>query len=226
MKKLNMHALALGAVALIVFVVLAFLLPFVHNTVFWIAFGAAIVMGLVAGVAFIRSFRKDETLESKVLGWPIFKVALIGLVVQAVLSLLLMALAGLCPVWIAVLAEVLVFAAVAALLIVRDAGREVVTVSEQALPDKTQTMKNLRLQAKNAAALVRDARVQKAMEELAEEMQFSDPVSSGATEEMETALAGLIAQVKLADTPEGALELVQQAKRLLKQRNETLKMSK
>ena len=120
----------------------------------------------------------------------------------------------------------LVFAVVAALLIVRDAGREVVTVSEQALPDKTQTMKNLRLQAKNAAALVRDARVQKAMEELAEEMQFSDPVSSEATEEMETALAGLIAQVKLADTPEGALELVQQAKRLLKQRNETLKMSK
>ena len=46
MKKLNMHVLALGAVALIVFVVLAFLLPFVHNTVFWIAFGAAIVMAL------------------------------------------------------------------------------------------------------------------------------------------------------------------------------------
>ena len=42
----------------------------------------------------------------------------------------------------------------------------------------------------------------------------------------EEQLAGLIAQIKLADTPEGALELVQQAKRLMKQRNETLKMSK
>lgn len=226
MKKLNMHALALGAVALIVFAVLAFLLPFTQNTVFWIAFCAALLMFGAAGAAFIRSFRKDETLESKVLGWPIFKVAVIGLAVQVMLSFVLMAVSGLCPVWVAVLIEVLVFAAIAALLIVRDASREAVTVSEQAVPDKTQAMKQLRLQAKNAAALVQDSQVRGEMEKLAEELQFSDPVSGSATEEMETALAGLIAQVKLADTPQAALQLVQQARNLLKQRNEALKMSK
>ncbi|MBQ6951974.1 MAG: hypothetical protein IJN44_10855 [Clostridia bacterium] len=226
MKKLNVHALALGALALIVYTALAFLLPFMQNAVFFVAFACTLLMFAVTGAAFWRSFRKDETLESKVLGWPIFKAAVLGLMVQAAVSFVLMALAGLCPVWVAVLVEVAVLAVCAGLLIVRDAGREVVAASEQALPDTTKAMKALRQQAKAVAAVQQDAQVQKAVEKLAEALQFSDPVSSPATEEMETALAGLLAQIKLADHKEEALKLAEQAANLLRQRNDAARMGK
>ncbi len=226
MKKLNTHTLALGAAALIVYLAITFLVPFAKTTVFWIAFLCTLGMFALAGAAFVRSFRRDESLESKVLGWPIFKVALLALAVQLVLDIALKIIGAACPVWAAVLVEILVFALFFILMVVRDASREAVTASEKELPDNTRAMKALRLEARQLAASLQDEAARRAMERLAEEMQFADPVSGPATEEMEKALSGLLSQIRLADTPEGALELVDQAQKMLQRRNLTAKLGK
>ena len=110
--KLTKHAWVFWSIALIVVLVLALVIPFVQNTVYWIALGCTLAMFGVWAFSFVQAFRKDDKLESKLLGWPIFKVGFVALGVQIFVGFLLMALAGVLPVWGAALAELAVFAAV------------------------------------------------------------------------------------------------------------------
>lgn len=110
-------------------------------------------------------------LESKILGWPIFKVGAVALAVQVVLGFALMGLAALCPAWVTVLAEVLIFAVTGICLTVKDAARMVVSQSEAHMADSTAAWKVIRQKA-NALAASGDAD----MKRLAEEIRFADPM--------------------------------------------------
>ncbi len=110
-------------------------------------------------------------MESKILGWPIFKVGAVALVVQAVLGFALMGLAALCPAWVTVLAEVLIFAVTGSCLTVKDAARVGVAQSEAHMADSTAAWKVIRQKA-NALSASGDAD----MKRLAEEIRFADPM--------------------------------------------------
>ena len=110
-------------------------------------------------------------MESKILGWPIFKVGAVALAVQGVLGFALMGLAALCPAWVTVLAEVLIFAVTGICLTVKDAARMVVSQSEAHMADSTAAWKVIRQKA-NALAASGDAD----MKRLAEEIRFADPM--------------------------------------------------
>lgn len=129
-----------------------------------------VVMFLLAAWTFYAAFRKDG-LESKILGWPIFKVGAVALAVQGVLGFALMGLAALCPAWVTVLAEVLIFAVTGICLTVKDAARVVVSQSEAHMADSTAAWKVIRQKA-NALAASGDAD----MKRLAEEIRFADPM--------------------------------------------------
>ena len=107
--KLSKHAWTIWGILLVVALVLMVLIPFSRTASWWIAAGCTVLMFLLAAWTFYAAFRKDG-LESKILGWPIFKVGAVALAVQAVLGFALMGLAALCPAWVTVLAEVLIFA--------------------------------------------------------------------------------------------------------------------
>ena len=129
-----------------------------------------VLMFLLAAWTFYAAFRKDG-LESKILGWPIFKVGAVALAVQVVLGFALMGLAALCPAWVTVLAEVLIFAVTGICLTVKDAARMVVSQSEAHMADSTAAWKVIRQKA-NALAASGDAD----MKRLAEEIRFADPM--------------------------------------------------
>lgn len=140
------------------------------DSIVWIAAGCTVLMFLLAAWTFYAAFRKDG-LESKILGWPIFKVGAVALVVQAVLGFALMGLAALCPAWVTVLAEVLIFAVTGICLTVKDAARVVVSQSEAHMADSTAAWKVIRQKA-NALSASGDAD----MKRLAEEIRFADPM--------------------------------------------------
>ena len=226
MKNMNSHAWILWGIALAVFAAAALLLPFVHTAVFWLTLVCSLAMfALTAGV-FVRAFRRGGTLESKLLGWPVFRVALTMLPVQLVISLVLMALSALCPVWVALLAEVLVCAAALAMLTVRDAVREVVTGSEAAVPDRTGSMKAMRAQAAALAAQLDEGSAKAAMEKLAEELKYADPVSLEATADAEAELSALLDEIGRQSDMQQAEKLIADARRLLARRNLAAKAAK
>lgn len=203
--KLTKHAWILWGISLIVFLVLAFVIPFSHDGTFWFAFGATLVMFGVMVFVFARAFKKNETLESKLLGWPIFKVGYAALIVQIIVGFILMGLAALCPVWAAVIAEVIVFAAAAFCLTVRDAAREAVTAAEVRLSDDTAAWKAIRARAEALAA--GDPRMMK----LAEEIRYADPRPTGMDGGIAEAIA-LLEKEPTAENTENALRLLARRK--------------
>ena len=98
MKENTNHAILLWAGLLVVTAVLSVVLPFVHSTVFWIAAVCDLLMFIGVECVFVRAFRRGGSLESKLLGWPIFRTGFVTLTVQVIIGFALMALAGICHV--------------------------------------------------------------------------------------------------------------------------------
>lgn len=172
--KLTKHAWILWGITLVVVLVLAIVIPFVKTAVYWIGLLCTVAMFGVCVLAFARAFREDSTVESKLLGWPVFKVGYVALAAQIVVGFVLMGVAALCPVWAAAIAEVAVFAVTGFCMTVKDAAREAVNMAEGKVTDNTAAWKAIRARA-NAIA---EETGHPAIKKLAEELRYADPTPS------------------------------------------------
>ena len=111
MKKNLPRTLAALGLLLIVWNVLAFVIPFDRTTLFWMSYGLATFALIAQAPILILSFRHGGNLRSQLYGVPIARIGGIYLIVQIVMSLLFMALSGLFPFWVAFILEVLLIAA-------------------------------------------------------------------------------------------------------------------
>lgn len=212
--KLTKHAWILWGIALAVVLVLALVIPFVKTAVYWIGLLCTVAMFGVCALAFVRAFRKDSTVESKLLGWPIFKVGYVALIVQIIVGFALMGLAALCPVWAAAIAEVVVFAVTAFCLTVKDAVREAVTTAEVKVTDNTAAWKAIRARANAIAAETGHPDIKK----LAEEIRYADPTP--------TSMDGEIAQMLETLSSYADASNIMKAITLLHSRNELVRTNK
>ena len=212
--KLTKHAWILWGISLIVFLVFSFVIPFTHTGTFWLAFGATLIMFGVTVFIFARAFNKYETLESKLLGWPIFKVGYIALIIQIIVGFIMMGIATLCPVWAAVIAEVVVFAVTGFCLTVNDAARETVVTAEAKITDNTAAWKAIRARANAIAAETGHPDIKK----LAEEIRYADPTP--------TSMDGEIAQMLETLSSYANVENIRKAYGILEQRKNCSKQEK
>lgn len=169
--KLNKQAWTIWAITLIVIIALMAVIPFARTAAWWIGAGCTVLMFALCACAFCMAFRKDGKIESKLLGWPIFKVGYTALIVQLIVGAVIMGIAAFCPVWAAVIAELIVFAAAGIALTAKDAAREVVTQSEARVTDNTAAWKAIRAHANAIAAATGHPDLKK----LAEEIRYADP---------------------------------------------------
>lgn len=210
--KLTKHAWILWVVALVVVLVLALVIPFVKTAVYWIGLLCTVAMFGVCAFAFIRAFRKDGTMESKLLGWPIFKVGYVALIVQIIVGFALMGLAALCPVWAAAIAEVAAFAVTAFCMTVKDAAREAVTTAEVKVTDNTAAWKAIRARANAIAAETGHPDIKK----LAEEIRYADPTPTSMDDEIAQMLETLSSYADAANIKKAAA-MLEQRKALAKE---------
>lgn len=173
--KLTKHAWILWGIALVVIIILMAIIPFIRTTAWWVGAIGCVLMFGVCAFAFFRAFVFEKK-ESKVLGWPIFKVGYTALIVQLVVGGIIMGIAAYCPVWTAVIAEVMVFAVTSICLTVRDAAREVVTWSEVKAENKTVAWKEIRAKAVGMPENVREA------------LRYADPIPTSIDGEIVAAI--------------------------------------
>ena len=185
--KLNKHAWVIWGIALITVIALMILIPFARTATWWIAAIGTILMFGVCAFTFYKAFNKDKTLESKLLGWPIFKVGSVTLFAQIIVGAILMGTANFCPTNIAIIAEVIVYAVTGISLTIKEASREVVTSFESKVEDKTDNWKAIRAKANAIAATANNAAIKK----LAEAIRFADPAPTSLDGSIEQALANL-----------------------------------
>ena len=210
--KQSKHAWLIWGIVLVVVLTLMIIIPFTRTATWWIAAVCTLAMFALCAYVFGRAFGQNNKLESKLLGWPLFRVAYTALIAQIVTGFVLMAIAFICPAWIAIIAEMLLFAFYGISMTVKDAAREIVIQSESKIADRTSGWKAIRAAATALASSGSNPQIKK----LAEEIRFADPTPTS----MDSEIAQMLETLKTEPSDENvrqALSLVLQRKAIAKE---------
>ena len=179
--------LALGAV---MFSVIAFLIPFPKNGGFFIAYLAELAAFALQIPIFKAASDNADDLKSKVLNFPIIRVGYIYLGIQTALSLVLFILGFIphFPVWISALLCILVLCGAIICSTTVEIAAEEVRKIEFAQKADTRFMSELKARSAALVSKVSDTALKKALEKLAENIRYSDPVTNAMSVNSENAL--------------------------------------
>ena len=103
MKKNNLRAAIVAAVMLVIYHLVAFLIPFERTEIFWISYGFTLAAFAVSFISIYVSFVNAPDARSKFYGFPIARIGAIYGIAQLIVSLVVMALGYWIPSWIALL---------------------------------------------------------------------------------------------------------------------------
>lgn len=229
MKKDTIRWIIGLGVPLILYILIAFLIPFVKTATFWVSFlFTLIAFGVVAASMYI-AFIKNPDVKSKFYGFPIAKVGAIYGFVQLVVGLVFMTLATHVPVWVAILIYAIALGAAVIGLISADAVVEEIHVQDRKLKKDVALMRGLQSKVNQMATQCDDSNAAASVKNLAEELRYSDPVSSDALVEIEADLTSTIDELQSAiiDGDITAIrQLCRKASAVLTERNRLCKLNK
>lgn len=225
MKKDAVRGVVVLGVLLVLYILIAFLIPFVHTATFWVSFVFTLIaFGVVAASIYI-AFVKNPDAKSRFYGFPIAKIGVIYGAVQLAAGLVLMALAAIVPAWIAVLVYAVALGAAVIGLVSAEAVVSEIHVQDAKLKNNVALMRSLQSKINQIAAQSED----KGIKALAEEFRYSDPVSSDALAEIERDLAAVVDELQAAVVDgdgEATDKLCRKAAATLAERNRLCKLNK
>lgn len=217
-------ALCLG-VLLMLYILLAFLIPFAKTTVFWFSFAFTLIAFCVTAYAIYTAFLKKPDARSRFYGFPIARIGVIYGGGQLAVGLLFMALGKWIPAWLVVLVYAAMLGATVIGLVSADAVVETIHTQDGKLKKDVAFMRVLQSKANQMAAQSSLPEVQ----QFCENVRYSDPVSSEALAEIEGALSAAAddLQAAIVEGNNGRIcQLAQKADHLLCERNRLCKLNK
>ena len=225
MKKDTLRWIIGLGVLLILYILIAFLIPFVKTATFWVSFVFTLVaFGVVAASIYI-AFIKNPDAKSRFYGFPIAKIGVIYGLVQLIAGIVFMALAAYVPVWVAILVYAIALGAAVIGLISVETVVEEIHIQDAKLKKNVSLMRSLQSKVNQIAAQSENADVKA----LADEFRYSDPVSNAAIADAEADLAAAVDELQSAyvdgDT-EAVAKLCRKASALLAERNRLCKLNK
>lgn len=229
MKKNMLRCGAGVLLLLIVYNMLAFFIPFVHNGPFWLAYGFttfAIVMQLPL---LFSAFHDGKRTQSWLYGFPIARIGGIYLVVQLCVGFAAMAVSGWIPLWLLMVVEALLLGGTAIVFLTTDAMRDEIQSQDAKLQKDTSAMRELQSRAYAMLGQTKDPRLCAELKAFAEHLRYSDPVSNDMTRELENNLLVCIDDMEkaLVDCDAAcAMELCQKAETTLTERNRLCRQNK
>ena len=188
MKKDTMRGVIGLGVLLVLYILVAFLIPFVHTATFWVSFVFTLIAYTVVAAAMHIAFVKNPDAKSRFYGFPIAKIGVIYGAVQLITGLLFMALAAIAPVWAAVLVYAIALGAAVIGLISAEAVVSEIHVQDAKLKKNVSLMRSLQSKVNQMAAQSENADIKS----LADALRYSDPVSNDAITDAEADLAAAV----------------------------------
>ena len=229
MKKDTMRGVVGLGVLLILYILIAFLIPFAKTATYWVSFVFTLIAFCVVAASIYIAFVKNPDAKSRFYGFPIARIGVIYGVAQLVAGLLLMALGKWVPVWLAVLVYAIMLGAAVIGLISADAVAEQIHAQDAKLKKDVAAMRAIQSKLSVLPGQCEDPVTAKCLTQLAEEIRFSDPVSSEATQETEADLNALTDELQKAvlehDTA-AAQNLCKRCQAVLMERNRLCKLEK
>lgn len=213
----------------VVYTLIVLAVPFAKGGMFWLTYLFTAAAFGVQAYVFKLSFEKEAGARSKFYGFPIARVGVLYLAVQLVLGLVFMALAAVAPVWLALVLYLALLVAAAVGVIATDSIRDEVERQDTQLKKNVATMRALQSKAAALPARCEDATAKAALEKLAEEFRYSDPVSAPALTDLETDMAATMEELSAAVTDgdnAAVLALCKKISATLAERNRLCKLNK
>lgn len=221
MKNKNLGYGVLG-ILLVLVSVIAFVIPTEKTGTFWIAY-VFTAIAFVAQIAIWKTaFGKEDTLKSKFLGLPVVYIGIIYLVVQIVAFAVFVALPAL-PIWSAIVACAAILGFSVILMIAGEVGHGEIERVEAKVQNKVLFIKDLQTNIELLADVETDTEIKRALQQLAENVRFSDPMSDGSLREIEENIIEKI--LKFPATPD-KMKLIHEINLLLTLRNKKSKQRK
>ena len=223
-KEIIRGSIGLG-VLLVLYILAAFLIPFVHTAVFWVSFVFTLIAFGVAAASIYIAFVKNPDAKSKFYGFPIARIGVIYGALQLIAGFVCMALGAWIPVWAAVLVYAIALGAAVIGLVSADAVVEEIQRQDNKLKKDVSYMRNLQSKVCQMAAQC-DA---PELKQFAEDIRYSDPVSSDALGDIERDLSAVVDELQAAvaeDNRETIPVLCRKASGVLGERNRLCKLGK
>ncbi len=218
--KQKFSIIAVAFILWILFSVVVFVLPIPKTGVFWLSYVFA-VLAVVAQAGFVFvSFHSSTTARSKFYGYPVFRIGLIYLGVQFAMSLVFMLIGKWVPLWIPFLLYVVALGLAGIGLIAADNVRDTVLSTEERQAESTYMMRMLRRNAEAMQVTFPE------LKEFAEQLRYSDPVSTHASENLEQQLQNMLAVYQNQPDQTSRVRMKNQMMDILAQRNVVCKSSK
>ena len=225
MKKDTIRGIAALGILLILYILIVFLIPFVKTAIFWVSFVFTLIAFGVVAVSLYIAFVKNPDVKSKFYGFPIAKIGVMYGAAQLLAGLIFMALGLWIPVWAAVLVYAIALGAAVIGLISADAVREEIQRQDNKLKKDVSFMRNLQSKVNQMATQCAAPELR----QFAEDIRYSDPVSSDALTDIERELAAAVEELQAAvvdGDSESVAQLCRKASATLAERNRLCKLNK
>lgn len=223
-------AIAVYAIALILFSILFFVAPFPKTAATIISYVFLVVSAALSAFLTFRAFDNNTEIKSKVYGFPIFKVGIITFVLQLVFTLLVFIIAFFVsvPVWVSVVVPLFIIGFGCIGAIAAESVRTETERQDEEIRTQTEKITYFRLDIENIVELCKNEELKKAVSKLAEDIRYSDPVSSDATAEMEEKISSAITDLERLVTADDSatMDKVAEIGRMLSDRNRRCKEMK
>lgn len=194
-----------------------------HGASFWISYAFMIVAFAMLALTLFTLKNRSVQPKDWIFGFPILKHSAIYIVAEFIISVLFMLLdLADCPWWVALVVQIIVLAIHAVLVISCFMVQDTVMQVQTKVKTATFFIKMLQVDVEMLSEKATDSTVKTAFAKLAEQVRYSDPMSSEALYAIEN-------QIKLtvdnadrciaANDVNGALQLCDKATLLLLERN-------
>ena len=178
--KKTVRNISIFVIALALYNIIIFAIPFEQTDVFWAAYIFAMV-AIVSqlGIHALAYFGAD-TLQKKLYAAPIQNMGAIYLAAQLAVSLLFSILTTFIediPAWIVYVLGAIIFCVFAILVLLTDAARDSVVSFEERAAQQTIQVRTFRVNVDSVLRHVEDPELKRVVYKLSEAAKYSDPVS-------------------------------------------------
>lgn len=207
MTRNSQRGLLVLILIVLVFNLIAFVVPFEKTPMFWLGYAFGMISILFQAYIFKLSFFDDGDAKSRFFGFPIARVGVYYLVIQLIVSIMEMAIGVVFPFWAVLIVNVLILVLAVIGCITTDAMRDEIVRQDVQLKKDVSCMRNMQSLANALISQCPEGEIKKSIQTIVDELRFSDPVSSDATKEIEEELQNQIARIQQAMAEDDTVEV-------------------
>lgn len=221
MKKNSTKGYVILGILFALISIIAFAVPTVKTATFWIAY-VFTAAAFAAQIIIWRTALGKETLKSKFLGFPVVHIGIVYTVIQVIAFAVFMFVPTL-PTWSAIVVCSVIAGISAVCMISADAGRNEIERVEAEVQKKVFYIRELQTVVELLTDVETDADTKAALDQLAEKIRFSDPMSHEQLVDLENKISAKVLELKTAPNK---VEIITELNSLLDERNKKCKIAK